>query len=273
MRQVFRSQRLENVEAVAELLRAEGIEVRISDGRSYRGNRRSQFSYRERADGDRPQPAVWVVRAEDQPRARQLLRAAGLLESTREGEGRDSYLPPSARAEADPARPRRGLAFRVRLVLLGLIALVIALLVYETRRAPAPARAAAAPAAAPARPSSVPEAIESPQPYRAEVPTALALLLAERAHAAAAPPPLCLTVDGAAPSARLAQALAAAGLDARPATACPEGAGTRLAIREYVTDGSGEGTVQLQLGDAPPQRLAVRREGTHWQILAAAAAP
>lgn len=269
MRQVFRSQRLENVEAVAELLRAEGIEVRISDGRSYRGNRRSQFSYRERADSDRPQPAVWVVRAEDQPRARQLLRAAGLLESTREGEGRDSYLPPSARADADPARPRRGLAFRVRLVLLGLIALVIALLVYETRRAPAPARAPAAPA----RPSPVPEAIESPQPYRAEVPTALALLLAERARAAGAPPPLCLTVDGAAPSAKLAQALAAAGLDARPATACPEGAGTRLAIREYVTDGSGEGTVQLQLSDAPPQRLAVRREGTRWQILAAAAAP
>ena len=45
MRQVFASARLENVEAVAGLLRAEGIEVKISDGRSYRGNRRGTFRF------------------------------------------------------------------------------------------------------------------------------------------------------------------------------------------------------------------------------------
>ena len=90
MRQLFSSPRLENVEAVAELLRAEGIEVRISNDRSYRGKRRSNFSYRD-AGKPGPQPAVWIVNSEDQPRGRQLLREAGLLESSRSGES--SYLP------------------------------------------------------------------------------------------------------------------------------------------------------------------------------------
>ena len=44
MRQVFTSPRLENVESVAGLLREQGIEVRITNDRSYRGNRRSSFS-------------------------------------------------------------------------------------------------------------------------------------------------------------------------------------------------------------------------------------
>lgn len=104
MRQVFSSPRLENVERVAELLRAEAIEVRIVNGRSYKGSRRSTFSYREGASG--PRPSVWVVRAEDQTRARALLREAGLLQnlpSTRSylGQGEVVFAterPPRARA-------------------------------------------------------------------------------------------------------------------------------------------------------------------------------
>ena len=57
MRQVFTSPRLENVERVASLLHEQGIEARITNGRSYRGSRRSAFSYRE-ADNESPQPAV-----------------------------------------------------------------------------------------------------------------------------------------------------------------------------------------------------------------------
>ena len=80
MRQVFTSQRLENVEGVADMLRAEGIEVRITNGRSYKGNRRGAFKYTAPRPG--PQAAVWVIRSEDQPRARALLREAGLLAIT-----------------------------------------------------------------------------------------------------------------------------------------------------------------------------------------------
>ena len=124
MRQVFSSPRLENVERVAELLRAEAIEVRIVNGRSYKGSRRSTFSYREGASG--PRPSVWVVRAEDQTRARALLREAGLLQnlpSTRSYLGQGEVVFATER----PA-PRQGMsrASKVRYTLLGGAALVTA---------------------------------------------------------------------------------------------------------------------------------------------------
>ena len=146
MRQVFSSPRLENVEAVAELLRAEGIEVRISGDRSYRGKRRSSFSYRERDKSD-PQPAVWIVNSEDQPRGRQLLREAGLLESSRAGES--SYLPLPALdgGGARTVEAGKRARMRMRLVLLGLIGIVAVLIAFALRDKPAmPPAIAAAPA-------------------------------------------------------------------------------------------------------------------------------
>ena len=82
MRQVFSSPRLENVERVAKLLRDAGVDTRITHGRSYKGNRRSEFSYRD-DNRSEPIPAVWVVKSEDQPKAREILREAGLLEYLR----------------------------------------------------------------------------------------------------------------------------------------------------------------------------------------------
>ena len=86
MRQVFSSQRIETVEGVAKLLTDAGIAVHISNGRSYQSKRSGQFSYTEPVKAQL-QPAVWVRHAEDQPRARELLRQAGLLETTRPGQG------------------------------------------------------------------------------------------------------------------------------------------------------------------------------------------
>ena len=45
MRQIFSSPRLENVEAVAKMLSDAGIEVRITDGRTYKGALRGNFRY------------------------------------------------------------------------------------------------------------------------------------------------------------------------------------------------------------------------------------
>ena len=83
MRQIFSSARLETVEGVAELLNQNGIQTRITNGRSYKGNRRSRFSYTEQNRETRSNPTVWVVFPDDQPKARTLLREAGLLETTR----------------------------------------------------------------------------------------------------------------------------------------------------------------------------------------------
>ena len=56
--------------------------MRITNGRSYKGGLRGDFSYRDDSRSE-PNPAVWVVKSEDQPRAREILREAGLLDSTR----------------------------------------------------------------------------------------------------------------------------------------------------------------------------------------------
>jgi hypothetical protein len=115
MRQIFTSPRLENVERVAGMLNEAGIETWISQARSYKGQRRSTFSYKDSGFGS-DQPGVWIVKAEDLTRAREIMRDAGLLESTRT----DSYqrLPDSPRNQADPNR----VAKRVRLTLLFLVA-------------------------------------------------------------------------------------------------------------------------------------------------------
>lgn len=263
MRQVFTSPRLENVEAVADLLRAEGIEVRITEGRSYRGNRRSSFSYREREDTG-PQPAVWIVRAEDQPRGRALLRDAGLLESSR-GEG--SYLPLSsvhdAKAGATAGKAPR--TMRIKLGLLALIAIVIGAMVFATR-SPAPAPQAATPAAPPA-PPLVPQPIEVLETYRTDVPTALARLVIEQALGTPPPARACVEVDGKDPSAALLQDFATVGTTLAAMSACQTQPARRVAVSEYLTDGSGSGSVRVQVDGAAPRVLDVERDGIRWRIL------
>src|SRR3546814_9874795 len=99
MRKVFTSARLENVERVAKLLEDDGIEVRITNGRSYKGGIRGNFPYR--GEGNK-MPEVWVVRSADQPRARAMLREAGLMDYTRNAP--DSFLSLGLRGTAEIGR-------------------------------------------------------------------------------------------------------------------------------------------------------------------------
>lgn len=137
MRQVFSSPRLENVEAVAKLLADEGIEVRISDGRSYKGSRRGTFSY---ADDNAKRPAVWVVQSEDQVRARELLRGAGLLDSTRPGES--SYLTPTFRSDEERSgkSSAQKRAWRIKAgLMLGIAVILGFAMMHSLRKAATPA--------------------------------------------------------------------------------------------------------------------------------------
>ena len=267
MRQVFTSPRLENVEAVAELLRAEGIEVRISGDRSYRGKRRSSFSYRERDKSD-PQPAVWIVNSEDQPRGRQLLREAGLLESSRAGES--SYLPLPALdgGGARTVEAGKRARMRMRLVLLGLIGIVAVLIAFALRDKPAmPPAIAAAPAARPA-PTIVPQATDDPQVFRIDVPTALARLLIETELLKHAPAQACIAIDDRDPPADFVSSLRH---DARTAlfaaSACPDGNAYDINVHDYMTDGSGTGSVQLMLDVEDARSVDVERDGSVWRVL------
>ncbi|MCW5579932.1 MAG: DUF2007 domain-containing protein [Luteimonas sp.] len=146
MRQVFSSARLENVEAVAKLLADEGIEVRIENGRTFRSSIRGNFSYRD-GEGGGAKPAVWVVRSDDQPRARQLLREVGLLDAA--PSSANSFLPSTGHAARAASPKRRN---RMRFGLLVLVAIVIAIALNPLRDPggwdlPAPRPAAQVPAA------------------------------------------------------------------------------------------------------------------------------
>ena len=148
MRQIFSSQRLETVEGVAKMLREAGIDVHISNERSYRGQRNSQFRYTEPLPKGL-QPAVWIRHPEDQPRAREILREAGLLETTRPGSGPTLTFT----STQDDAPRRTSWAWRIRVALLVVIA--IAVFVVFTRPKPArPPAPAATPTAAPATPAT-----------------------------------------------------------------------------------------------------------------------
>ena len=152
MRQIFTSQRLETVEGVARLLEEAGIPVHISQPRSYRSRRSGQFSYAEPVPA-KLQPAVWIRIAEDQPRARELLRQHGLMATTR------SYADlPQPATEAPPSRfddPQGGRwAWRLRIALLVVIAGVAVFIWLGRRSHPAAAPAVPAPAAQPAAPAN-----------------------------------------------------------------------------------------------------------------------
>ncbi|PNS09725.1 DUF2007 domain-containing protein [Solilutibacter silvestris] len=125
MRQVFTSRRLENAEGVAKMLEDAGIEVRILNGRSYKGTHRHAFSYRENPRGQTPQPEVWVVRTDQLPQARKVLHEAGLLDRANSPESAPlTFNSRNAAPVAGKSSAQR--ANRLRIVLLILCAAVAA---------------------------------------------------------------------------------------------------------------------------------------------------
>ncbi|KAB7764619.1 putative signal transducing protein [Xanthomonas maliensis] len=150
MRKIFSSQRIETAEGVAELLRDAGIEVRMSNGRSYQSKRSGQFSYLDQGNGQ-AHPTVWIVHANDQPKARELLREARLLDTTRRDLPHAEYT--FRDGETGSSTSARSWAWRIRLALLVVIAGVAMVVVLRHRGASAPAATPqVAPTAQPQRP-------------------------------------------------------------------------------------------------------------------------
>jgi len=112
---------VENVERVVALLSEAGITTSVTNRRAWAGHDYKRPSYSTRQDSSE-WPQVWVVHAEDQPRARALLREAGVEPATRHAE----ELVRARNAAATPDR-RRSLALVLRLVLLATIAILILL--------------------------------------------------------------------------------------------------------------------------------------------------
>ena len=81
MRQIFTSPRLENVEGVAKLLTEANIEIKVSEGRSYKQVSRREFSYVNKNADNNNYPAIWVIKSDDYKRARELLHGMGLVDT------------------------------------------------------------------------------------------------------------------------------------------------------------------------------------------------
>jgi hypothetical protein len=123
MRQVFTSPRLENVEGVAQLLREAGVEIKVSDSRSYKKVSRREFSYvPTQQEKQSPQPSVWVINSDDYKRARELLASSGLLD---EAKTSASYLPEPMQFKEKTASPPGTRVGRMRLALLFVVGALV----------------------------------------------------------------------------------------------------------------------------------------------------
>ena len=128
MRQVFTSVRLENVERVQQMLEEAGIATKITQGRTWKGNSRREFSYTAKDHDPSQQPALWVLRPDDFKQAREILFDAGLLEATRES----SYVPDSLRFRETAATDTRARITKIRLALLAAVAVAGGMLLART---------------------------------------------------------------------------------------------------------------------------------------------
>jgi len=122
MRQIYTSPRVENVERVVAMLGEAGIETSVTNRRTWGGHEFKRPSYSAKQDPD-SWPQVWIVKAEDQPRARALMREAGIEPAVRHAQ--ELALSRSAKQQR-----RSGFAMYLRLALLASIALIVVLRVF-----------------------------------------------------------------------------------------------------------------------------------------------
>ncbi|MBL8298617.1 MAG: hypothetical protein JNN30_09755 [Rhodanobacteraceae bacterium] len=122
MRQIYTSLRQENIDRVVALMSEYGIETSVTNRANYKGSDWKRFSYTNRPDAS-SWPQVWVVNANDQTRARELLREAGIEPPVRYAE----ELAASREPLTGQAR-HRAVASRMRLVTLSLVGIAAMLL-------------------------------------------------------------------------------------------------------------------------------------------------
>jgi len=274
VRQVFSSARLENVERVAELLREAGIEVRITDGRSYKGARRTTMSYRD--TGEATRPAVWIVKSEDATRAREILRDAGLLDSTRPGAAKLTFR--SQFGDDATRTPAQKRATRIKAALLIGIVIVIVFEFMHMARQPAVVPAAPNPAIA--------QPLTGPFDGRiAATPVALAQAVLQKELAGIDTPVACLAVDGRDAPAEVRNAVRApAGITLVSASHClriaDEDRGslhrasgrkaTMIDVEHFRPTSPDTGTIEYNAYHhrmwAKYKTLEVRRVGGAWQV-------
>lgn len=125
MRQVYASPRFGNVERLAALFNENDIQTRIGGTKAYRKSGYSSFSYRDSSREAWVQ--LWIVRAEDFARARDLMREIGI-----EPMSESSHILQEHRRAKEQRGDNGMLGVRLRRVLI-VVALVLAAIILWRR--------------------------------------------------------------------------------------------------------------------------------------------
>ena len=78
MRQIYTSPRPENIDRVVALMAEHCIEATVANRSNYNRQSWQRFSYTQRQDNRDSWAQVWITRADDYTRARELLRQIGI---------------------------------------------------------------------------------------------------------------------------------------------------------------------------------------------------
>lgn len=111
MRLLYTSPRQENIDRVAALMADNGIEISITNRSNWNRPSYQRFSYSQRNENRDAWPQVWVSKADDYTKARELMRQLGIEPQVRHAEelriSRDPVASMYARREHTVARTRR----------------------------------------------------------------------------------------------------------------------------------------------------------------------
>lgn len=111
MRLLYTSPRHENVDRVAAFMAENGVETTITNRSNWNRPSYQRFSYSQRSQNRDSWPQVWVSKADDYTRARELLRTLGIEPEIRHAEelrvARDPVMSLYSRREHTVARVRR----------------------------------------------------------------------------------------------------------------------------------------------------------------------
>lgn len=122
MRMIYTTPRLENADRVVDLFLEHEIAARVKNDGGWRGRGHRRFSYFGGAAQRATWPQVWVIRPEDFPKARALLRELDIEPAVRHGEQLENKrlgIEPSSRQR------RRATVNRIRRVLLAIVGALV----------------------------------------------------------------------------------------------------------------------------------------------------
>ncbi|GAB2569439.1 hypothetical protein ISP15_03335 [Dyella jejuensis] len=111
MRLLYTSPRQENIDRVVALMAENDVETTITNRSNWNRPSYQRFSYSQRNENRDSWPQVWISRADDYTRARELLRQLGIEPVIRHGEelriARDPAASVYVRREHTVTRVRR----------------------------------------------------------------------------------------------------------------------------------------------------------------------